>query len=54
MLVAARGIQMSSLHTLLDSVASAGNLYGWRLDAILLGGLFWALTAALSQVRSVA
>ena len=44
---------MSSFHTLLDNVAATGNSYGWRLDAILLGGLFWALTAALSQVRSV-
>lgn len=45
---------MGSLHTLLDHVATAGNLYQWRLDAILLGGLFWALTAGLSQVRSIA
>ncbi len=54
MLVPAKAIEMSSLHTLLDNVAAAGNVYGWRLDAILLGGLFWALTAALSQVRSIA
>ena len=54
MLGAAKEIRMSSLHTLLDNVAAAGNLYGWRLDALLLGGFFWALTAALSQVRSIA
>ncbi len=32
---------MTSLHSLLENMASAGNLYGWRLDAILIGGLFW-------------
>jgi hypothetical protein len=54
MLVATKEFEMSSLHSVLDNVAAAGNLYGWRLDAILLGGLFWAFATAISQLRSIA
>jgi len=43
---------MSTLHSLLDSLAAAGTAYGWRLDAIVLGGLFWALAAGYAQVRT--
>ena len=43
---------MSTVHSLLDSLAAAGTAYGWRLDAIVLGGLFWALAAGYAQVRT--
>lgn len=43
---------MSTLHSLLDSLAAAGSFYGWRIDAIVLGGLLWALTAGYTQVRT--
>jgi hypothetical protein len=42
---------MSILHSFLDNLAAAGSLYGWRVDAIVLGGLLWALSAGLPQVR---
>jgi len=44
---------MSSLHSLLDNVIAAGSIYGWRLDAILLGGILWALATTYSQLRVV-
>jgi len=28
-------------HSLIDSVAAAGTVYGWRLDAVLLTGALW-------------
>jgi len=43
---------MSTLHSLLDNLAAAGSTYGWRMDALVLGGLLWALTAGYEQVRS--
>jgi hypothetical protein len=42
---------MSSLHSLLDDLVAAGSLYGWRLDAVLLGGMLWVLAAACAQLR---
>lgn len=42
---------MSSLHSLLDNLVAAGSLYGWRLDAVLLGGLLWVLATACAQLR---
>jgi hypothetical protein len=42
---------MSSLHSLLDNIVSAGSLYGWRLDAILLGSLLWAVSISYTQLR---
>jgi len=42
---------MSTLHSFLDSAAAAGSLYGWRMDAILLGSVLWALTASAAQLR---
>jgi len=42
---------MSSLHSLIDNLAAAGNIYGWRLDAILMSGLLWACTAAFRQLQ---
>ena len=42
---------MSSLHSLLDNLLTAGSLYGWRVDAIVLGGTLWLLTAGFTQIR---
>jgi hypothetical protein len=46
------GTEMSTLHSLLDNLAAAGTAYGWRVDAIVLGGLVWALAAGYTQVRT--
>jgi hypothetical protein len=37
---------MNSLHSLQQSLVSAGTRYGWRLDAIVIGGLLWMLLRA--------
>jgi len=42
---------MSTLHSLFENIAAAGTLYGWRIDAILLGSMLWALTAGPAHVR---
>lgn len=42
---------MSSIHSLLDNILAAGSLYGWRVDAIVLGTMLWLLTAGISHVR---
>ena len=42
---------MSTLHSLLEHAAAAGTHYGWRIDAILLGSMLWALTAGPARVR---
>lgn len=42
---------MSSMHSLLNGLVAAGSLYGWRVDALLLGGVLWAATAGYSQLR---
>ena len=43
---------MSTLHSLLDNLAAAGIVYGWRIDAMVLGGLLWALATGYGQVRT--
>jgi hypothetical protein len=43
---------MSTLHSLLDNLAAAGSVYGWRIDALVLGGLLWALATGYGQVRT--
>ena len=43
---------MSSIHSLLDNLAAAGNVYGWRFDALVLGVLLWALTVGRVQLRT--
>jgi len=43
---------MSTLHSLLDNLAAAGSIYGWRIDAMVLGGLLWAVAAGFAQVRT--
>jgi hypothetical protein len=43
---------MSTLHSLLDNLTAAGSIYGWRIDAMVLGGLLWAVAAGYGQVRT--
>lgn len=42
---------MNSLHSLLDNLTTAGSIYGWRLDALLLGSILWALSTGYAQLR---
>lgn len=42
---------MRSLSSILDSIVTAGTIYGWRIDAIAIGGLLWALTSGYTKVR---
>jgi hypothetical protein len=42
---------MTSLHSLLDNMITAGSTYGWRLDAILLGSILWAISTSYMQLR---
>ena len=42
---------MTSLHSLLDNLITAGSVYGWRLDAILLGSILWAISTSYRQLR---
>jgi hypothetical protein len=37
---------MGSRHSLQQSLLVAGTIYGWRLDALLLGGVLWVIMAA--------
>lgn len=43
---------MSTLHSLRDNLTAAGSAYSWRIDALVLGGLLWALTAGYTQIRT--
>ncbi len=43
---------MSTLHSLFDNLATAGGIYGWRFDAMVLGCLLWVLSAGYGQVRT--
>ncbi|HKV30053.1 MAG TPA: hypothetical protein VJT14_03455 [Candidatus Dormibacteraeota bacterium] len=52
MLDAATELEMSTLHSFLDNLTAAGSLYGWRVDAMVLGGLLWALATGYGQVRT--
>jgi len=43
------------IHNLVDTVAAAGAVYGWRLDAVLLTGALWLATCSVRKlVTSVA
>ena len=42
---------MSSLHSLLDNMITAGSIYGWRLDAMLVGSILWAISTSCLQLR---
>ncbi|HET9849257.1 MAG TPA: hypothetical protein VFR68_11950 [Candidatus Dormibacteraeota bacterium] len=46
-----RNIEMRSFYSILDSILTAGTIYGWRLDAIMVGGLLWALASGYTRVR---
>jgi hypothetical protein len=52
MLDPATELEMSTLHSLLDSLTAAASLYGWRIDAMVLGCLLWALATGYGQVRT--
>jgi hypothetical protein len=52
MLGPAKEPNMRTLHSLLDNLTAAGSIYGWRFDAIVLGGLLWVLSAGYGQVRT--
>ena len=52
MLNPAKELEMSTLHSLLDNLTAAGSLYGWRIDAMVLGGALWALATGYGQVRT--
>ena len=40
---------MSSLHSLLENLIAAGSIAGWRIDAILLGSILWAVSTSYTQ-----
>lgn len=42
---------MSSLHSLLDNMITAGSIYGWRLDAMLVVSILWAISTSYLQLR---
>ena len=42
---------MSTIHSLLNNLVAAGSLYGWRIDALILGSVVWAATTSYSQLR---
>jgi hypothetical protein len=42
---------MNSLHSLQQNLLMAATIYGWRLDALLMGGLLWILVGLLSEWR---
>jgi hypothetical protein len=39
---------MSNLQSLFENLWTAGTLYGWRIDAVLIGGLLWLLMTTRS------
>lgn len=43
---------MSTFHSLTSNLIAAANIYGWRIDAIVMSALLWAMTTSYSQVRS--
>lgn len=43
---------MNNLHSVFQGVMMAGTLYGWRLDAMVMSGLLWAVLAAYDQVAT--
>jgi len=38
---------MNSLHSLQQNLLMAGTMYGWRLDAVVIGALLWVLLGVL-------
>jgi hypothetical protein len=43
---------MGTLHSLTTNLIAAATLYGWRLDAIVVSGVLWALVACYSQIMT--
>ena len=43
---------MSSIHSLADNLVSVAIMSGWRIDAILMGGVLWALMSAYTQLKT--
>lgn len=43
---------MSTFHSLTTNLIATANLYGWRIDAIVMSALLWAMTTSYSQVLS--
>ncbi len=41
----------STLRSLYENLTVTGILYGWRFDAILLGGFVWAVCSGARQLR---
>jgi hypothetical protein len=41
---------MSTLHSLTTNLIAAATIYGWRVDAIMISGLLWALVACYGQI----
>jgi hypothetical protein len=39
------------MDSLFDSILAAGIGYGWRVDAIILGGVLWSLAAGFGRLR---
>ena len=44
---------ISILRTLFEHLSTAGNVYGWRIDAIVIGGILWVVASSFEQARSV-
>ena len=42
----------STLHSLIENLTLAGNAYGWRLDAVIVSGLLWAMSSSARQLRT--
>lgn len=42
---------MNSLHSLQQNLLMAATISGWRLDAMLLGGLLWILVGLFGEWR---
>jgi len=40
----------NTLHRLIDSVAAAGTVYSWRLDAVLLTRALWIATCTARRL----
>ena len=40
----------NTVHSLIDAVATAGTVYGWRIDAVLLTGALWVATSTARRL----
>jgi hypothetical protein len=43
---------MSTFHSLINNLIAAATIYGWRIDAVAMSALLWAMTASYTQVLS--